>query len=57
MEHEYKRDERQTYDRFTLNTAGSSARLVHEDEIDPAELRRKHSYPADIRRRGQERPF
>ena len=41
MEHEYKRDERQTYDRFTLNTAGSSARLVHEDEIDPAELRRK----------------
>jgi cell division protein FtsB len=41
MEHEYKRDERQAYDRFTLNTAGSSARLVQEDEIDPAELRRK----------------
>ena len=43
MEHEYKRDERQTYDRFTLNTAGSSARLVTEDEIDPAELRRKQA--------------
>ena len=41
MEHEYKRDERQTYDRLTLSTAGSSARLVREDEIDPAELRRK----------------
>ena len=41
MEHEYKRDERQAYDRFTLNTAGSSARLVYEDEIDPAELRQK----------------
>ena len=41
MEHEYKRDERQAYDRFTLNTAGSSARLVHESEIDPAELRQK----------------
>ncbi len=41
MEHEYKRDERQTYDRLTLNTTGSSARLVNEDEIDPAELRRK----------------
>ena len=41
MEHEYKRDERQAYDRLTLNTAGSSARLVREDEIDPAELRQK----------------
>ena len=41
MEHEYKQDERQAYDRLTLNTAGSSARLVQEDEIDPAELRRK----------------
>jgi hypothetical protein len=43
MEHEYTRDERQTYDRLTLNTntAGSSARLVSENEIDPAELRRK----------------
>ena len=41
MEHEYKRDERQAYDRLTLNTTGSSARLVNEDEIDPAELRRK----------------
>ena len=43
MEHEYKRDERQAYDRLTLNTAGSSARLVREDEIDPAELRRKQA--------------
>ena len=41
MENEYRRDERQTYDRLTLNTAGSSARLVREDEIDPAELRQK----------------
>ena len=41
MEHEYRRDERQAYDRLTLNTAGSSARLVREDEIDPAELRQK----------------
>ena len=41
MEHEYRRDERQTYDRLTLNTAGSSARLVREDEIDPEELRQK----------------
>lgn len=43
MEHEYKRDERQSCERFTLNTAGSSARLVREDEIDPAELRRKQA--------------
>ena len=43
MEHEYKRDERQAYERLTLNTAGSSARLVREDEIDPAELRRKQA--------------
>ena len=41
MEQEYKREERKAYDRLTLNTAGSSARLVQEDEIDPAELRRK----------------
>ena len=41
MEHEYKRDERQAYDSLTLNTSGSSARLVREDEIDPAELRQK----------------
>ena len=41
MEHEYKRDERLTGERFVLNTGGSSARLVREDEIDPAELRRK----------------
>ncbi|MBQ3507092.1 MAG: hypothetical protein IJD10_03875 [Clostridia bacterium] len=43
MEHEYKRDERQAYDHLTMNTAGSSARLVREDEIDPAELRRKQA--------------
>ena len=43
MEHEYRRDERQSCERFTLNTAGSSARLVREDEIDPAELRRKQA--------------
>ena len=43
MEHEYKRDERQAYERLTLNTSGSSARLVREDEIDPAELRRKQA--------------
>ena len=43
MEHEYRRDERQAYDRLTLNTTGSSARLVNENEIDPAELRRKQA--------------
>ena len=43
MEHEYGRDERQAYDRLTLNTTGSSARLVSENEIDPAELRRKQA--------------
>ena len=42
MEHEYKRDERQVYDRLTLS-GGSSARLISEDEIDPAELRRKQA--------------
>ncbi len=43
MEHEYKRDERSSVNRVTLNPGGSSARLVREDEIDPAELRRKIS--------------
>ena len=43
MEHEYKRDERQISDRFTLSRGGSSARVVREDEIDPAELRRKQA--------------
>ncbi len=43
MEHEYKRDERLAGERFVLNTGGSSARLVTEDEIDPAELRRKQA--------------
>ena len=43
MEHEYKRDERLFGNRLTLNPGGSSARLVREDEIDPAELRRKMS--------------
>ena len=43
MEHEYRRDERQVYDRLTLNSTGSSARVVREDEIDPAELRRKQA--------------
>ena len=43
MDHEYKRDERLIGNRLTLNPGGSSARLVREDEIDPAELRRKVS--------------
>ncbi len=46
MEHEYKRDERFAYDGLSMNrggTAGSSARLLREDEIDPAELRRKQA--------------
>ena len=43
MEHEYKRDERLISDRFTLSHSGSSARVVREDEIDPAELRRKQT--------------
>ncbi len=43
MEHEYKRDERLVSDRLTLKAGGSSARMVREDEIDPAELRRKMS--------------
>ncbi len=43
MDHEYKRDERLVGNRLTLNSGGSSARLVREDEIDPAELRRKMS--------------
>ena len=43
MDHEYKRDERLLGNRLTLNPGGSSARLVREDEIDPAELRRKMS--------------
>ncbi len=43
MDHEYKRDERLVSDRFTLSSTGSSARVVREDEIDPAELRRKNA--------------
>ena len=43
MEHEYKRDERLAGERLVLSTGGSSARLVTEDEIDPAELRRKQA--------------
>ncbi len=43
MEHEYKRDERLVSDRFTLSPTGSSARPVREEEIDPAELRRKRA--------------
>lgn len=43
MEHEYKRDERLAGERFTISHGGSSARLVREDEIDPAELRRKQA--------------
>jgi cell division protein FtsB len=43
MEQEYKRDERQTYERLVLNTGGSSARVVSESEIDPAVLRRKQA--------------
>ena len=43
MEHEYRRDERLAGERFSINHAGSSARLVREDEIDPAELRRKQA--------------
>ncbi len=41
MEHEYTRDERLVGDRMTLSMGGSSARLVSESDIDPAELRRK----------------
>ncbi len=41
MDHEYKRDERLVGNRLTLNPGGSSARMVSESEIDPAELRRK----------------
>ncbi len=43
MDHEYKRDERLVGNRLTLTPGGSSARMVREDEIDPAELRRKQS--------------
>ncbi len=43
MEHEYTRDERLVGDRLTLTPGGSSARVVREDEIDAAELRRKQS--------------
>lgn len=43
MEHEYKRDERTVGDRLILGNGGSSARLVSESEIDPAELRRKQA--------------
>lgn len=41
MEHEYKRDERMAAERFSVNMGASSARLVREEDIDPAELRRK----------------
>lgn len=41
MKFEYNRDERDLGDRVALSHNGSSARLVSEDEIDPAELRRK----------------
>ncbi len=43
MDHEYKRAERLVGERLSLNPGGSSARLVDESEIDPAELRRKMS--------------
>ncbi len=43
MDHEYRRDERLAGSRLTLNPGGSSARVVREDEIDPAELRRKNA--------------
>ncbi len=43
MDHEYKRDERLVGTRLSLNPGGSSARMVREDEIDPAELRRKNA--------------
>lgn len=43
MEHEYKREERFAGERFSINHTGSSARLVREDEISPAELRRKQA--------------
>ena len=43
MEQEYRRDERQAYERLILNTGGSSARVVSESEIDPAILRRKQA--------------
>ncbi len=43
MEHEYKRDERLVGERLILTPGASSARMVREDEIDPAELRRKQS--------------
>ncbi len=43
MKQEYTRDERLVGDRFSIGTGGSSARLVREDEIDPAELRRKQA--------------
>ncbi len=41
MEHEYKRDERVVSERLSIRSGGSSARMVQENEIDPAELRRK----------------
>ena len=43
MEQEYRRDERQAYERLVLNTGGSSARVVSESEINPAALRRKQA--------------
>lgn len=43
MEYEYRRDEQQAGGRMVLSTGGSSARVVTESEIDPAELRRKQA--------------
>ncbi len=43
MKQEYTREERLAGERFSIGTGGSSARLVREDEIDPAELRRKQA--------------
>ena len=51
MEHEYRRDERQVSECFILSPGGSSARMVREDEIDPAELRRKMSECRDTESR------
>ena len=43
MEREYKRDERYVSDRLTLSHVSSSARVVREEDIDPAVLRRKQA--------------
>lgn len=41
MDREYNRDERQVYDRLSMGSSASSARMLKADEIDPAVLRRK----------------